>query len=47
MRVWDPVTGLARHTLTGHTGVVGALVVAPDGSWLASATGIKRCGSGT
>jgi WD40 repeat protein len=37
VRVWDPVTGAARHTLTGHTGGVVALVVAPDGSWLASA----------
>jgi hypothetical protein len=26
-----------RHTLTGHTEPVGALVVAPGGSWLASA----------
>ena len=37
VRIWDPVTGGARHTLTGHTGWVKALVVAPDGSWLASA----------
>jgi WD40 repeat protein len=36
--VWDPVTGQAHHTLTGHTGAVEALVVAPDGSWLASAS---------
>ena len=36
VRIWDPVTGTARHALTGHTGVW-ALVVAPDGSWLASA----------
>ncbi|MGH3711025.1 MAG: WD40 repeat domain-containing protein, partial [Pseudonocardiaceae bacterium] len=35
--LWDPATGAARHTLTGHTGTVRALVVAPDGSWLASA----------
>jgi len=38
VRVWDPVTGQARHTLAGHTGAVVALVVAPDGSWLASAS---------
>ena len=37
VRIWDPVTGTTRHTLTGHTGGVEALVVAPDGSWLASA----------
>jgi hypothetical protein len=36
VRIWDPVTGTARHTLTGHTGGVAALAVAPDGSWLAS-----------
>ena len=38
VRIWDPVTGTARHTLTGHTRGVRALVVAPDGSWLASAS---------
>jgi WD40 repeat protein len=37
LRIWDPVTGIARHLLTGHTGTVRALAVAPDGSWLASA----------
>ena len=37
VRIWDPVTGAARHTLTGHTRWVRVLVVAPDGSWLASA----------
>lgn len=36
LRIWDPATGTTRHTLTGHTGWVGTLVVAPDGSWLAS-----------
>jgi WD40 repeat protein len=35
--IWDPHTGQTRHTLTGHTAGVAALVVAPDGSWLASA----------
>jgi WD40 repeat protein len=37
VRIWDPVTGIARHTLIGHTNSVRALAVAPDGSWLASA----------
>ena len=37
VRIWDPHTGQTRHTLTGHTGWVAALAVAPDGSWLASA----------
>ena len=37
VRIWDPHTGQARHTLTGHTGAVRALAVAPDGTWLASA----------
>jgi WD40 repeat protein len=37
VRIWDPVTGTARHTLTGHPGGVETLVVAPDGSWLAAA----------
>jgi WD40 repeat protein len=34
---WDPATGTARHTLTAHRGGAWALVVAQDGSWLASA----------
>ena len=38
MRIWDPHTGQTRHTLTGHTGTVQALAVAPDGTWLASAS---------
>jgi WD40 repeat protein len=37
VRIWDPVTGTARHTLSGHTGGVQVVGVAPDGSWLASA----------
>ncbi|MGH3772043.1 MAG: WD40 repeat domain-containing protein [Pseudonocardiaceae bacterium] len=36
VRVWDPTTGTARHTLAGHTHPVRALVVAPNGAWLAS-----------
>jgi WD40 repeat protein len=38
MRTSDPVTLVARPTLTGHTTGVRALAVAPDGSWLASAS---------
>ena len=38
VRIWDPHTGQARHTLTGHTNTVKALAVAPDGTWLASAS---------
>jgi hypothetical protein len=37
-RVLDEVTGTPRHTLTGHTSGVNALGVAPDGSWLATAS---------
>jgi WD40 repeat protein len=36
VRIWDPATGTARHTLTGHTPEVRALAAAPDGSWLSS-----------
>ncbi|MGH3801702.1 MAG: hypothetical protein ACRDTD_16530, partial [Pseudonocardiaceae bacterium] len=39
VRIWDLATGTERHILTGHTRGVEALVVAPDGSWLASADG--------
>jgi WD40 repeat protein len=39
VRIWDPATGAIRHTLTGHTRRVRELAVAPDGSWLASASG--------
>ena len=37
VQVWDLATGTTRHTLTGHTDLIQALAVAPDGSWLASA----------
>jgi WD40 repeat protein len=37
VRIWDPATGTAQHTFTGNPGGVSALVVAPDGSWLATA----------
>jgi len=36
VRLWDPVTGGAVRTLTGHTGGVRALAVDPQGRWLAS-----------
>jgi WD40 repeat protein len=39
VRVWDPATATPRHTLIGHIGGVGALVAAPDGTWLASSGG--------
>ncbi|MBV8995885.1 MAG: DUF4062 domain-containing protein, partial [Pseudonocardiales bacterium] len=39
VRIWDPATGVTRHTLLGHSRGVQALVVAPDGSWFASAGG--------
>ena len=47
VRIWDPATGQQRATLTGHTGPVTAVAIAPDGTWLASAGGTGRCGSGT
>lgn len=33
-----PVTGEEPHLLLGHTGMVTALAVSPDGRWIASAT---------
>ncbi len=39
VRIWDPATGQQRATLTGHTGWVTAVAIAPDGTWLASGTG--------
>ncbi|MGH3866164.1 MAG: WD40 repeat domain-containing protein [Pseudonocardiaceae bacterium] len=35
--MWNPATGTTGHTLTSPTGGVWAVVVAPDGSWLAAA----------
>jgi WD40 repeat protein len=37
LRIWDPVTSIARHTVTGHPTGIRAVGVVPDGSWLASA----------
>jgi WD40 repeat protein len=36
VRIWNPITGVTRHTLNGHDSWVQALAVASDGSWLAS-----------
>ena len=36
-----------RRVLTGHTGHVTAVAIAPDGSWLATGGTTGRCGSGT
>ena len=44
VRIWDAATGRERATLTGHTGRVAAVAVAPDGSWLASG-GERRDGA--
>jgi WD40 repeat protein len=34
--IWDPRTGIVRHRLTGHSGLVKAVAAAPDGTWLVS-----------
>jgi WD40 repeat protein len=36
VRIWDAATRQHRATLTGHAGVVAAVAIAPDGSWLAT-----------
>ena len=36
VRIWDTDTGQERATLPGHHGVVSAVAIAPDGSWLAT-----------
>ena len=36
MRIWDAATGQQRAVLTGHTGAVNAVAIAPDGTWLAT-----------
>ena len=37
VRVWDPATGTALATLTGHDGRVDAVAFSPDGRLVASA----------
>ncbi|MEH1168986.1 NB-ARC domain-containing protein [Micromonospora sp. CPCC 205539] len=37
VRIWDTLTGRERTLLTGHVGAVSVVVIAPDGSWLATA----------
>jgi hypothetical protein len=46
VRIWDPATGQAHHILTGPTRTVAAVVVAPDGLWLASAGWVTWCDPG-
>ncbi len=36
VRLWDPIRGRERATLSGHRHWVDALAVSPGGSWLAS-----------
>ena len=38
VRIWDAATGTTRATLTGHTATVNAVAIAPDGTWLATAS---------
>lgn len=38
LRIWDTATGRLRAELAGHTASVTALAIAPDDSWLASAS---------
>ena len=38
VRIWDTATGGARASLVGHTRWLNDVAVAPDGSWLASAS---------
>src|SRR5262249_4933397 len=38
VRIWDVATWRERTRLTGHTGRVNAVAVAPDGRWVATAS---------
>jgi WD40 repeat protein len=39
VRLWDPITGQERATLTGHAGMVYSVAFSPDGSILAAGSG--------
>src|SRR6266480_1221419 len=39
VRLWDAVTGAAKHTLKGHTSWVTSVAFSPDGALLASGSG--------
>src|SRR5262249_37544949 len=38
LRIWDAASGTIRNTLSGHTGLVTACAISPDGTWLLSAS---------
>jgi WD40 repeat protein len=38
VRVWDRASGQVTAALTGHAGGVRAVAIAPDGTWLATAS---------
>ena len=38
LRIWDVASGKTRRTLTGHTETVYGCAVAPDGTWIVSAS---------
>jgi len=37
IHIWELATGIERHELAGHDSAVHAMVIAPDGTWLAAA----------
>jgi WD40 repeat protein len=41
LRIWDVATGDTRRTLEGHTEWVQGCGVAPDGTWIVSASNDK------
>jgi WD40 repeat protein len=36
VHIWDAVSGQQRIALRGHTSLVTAVAIAPDGTWLAT-----------